>query len=64
MTRWEAFTSVCGYLRAGLLNGEQATTVPNVPWELLIEASSYHFVTPALAWCLVNELTAQALEDS
>ena len=62
VTRWEAFTSVCGYLRAGLLGGERATTVRNVPWELLIEASSYHFVTPTLAWCLLHEPTAPPLE--
>jgi hypothetical protein len=44
------------------LGGTQATTVRNVPWELLIEASSYHFVTPALAWCLLHEPTAPPLE--
>jgi len=62
VARWEAFTSVCSYLRAGLLSGAQATTVRNVAWEPLIEASSYHFVTPALAWCLLHEPTSLPLE--
>ena len=62
MTRWEAFTVVCGYLRAGLLAGEQTPAAPNPSWELLIEASSYHFVTPALAWCLLHEQIAFPLE--
>jgi hypothetical protein len=56
--RWEAFTSLCGYLRAGLLGGERQPTNRSVPWELLIEASSYHFVTPALGWCLMQQLSA------
>jgi hypothetical protein len=51
VTRWEAFSAVCSYLRAGLLGGEPAT-IDDSSWELLVEASSYHFVTPALAWCL------------
>jgi hypothetical protein len=36
--------------------------VRDASWELLIEASSYHFVTPALAWCLLQEPTALPLE--
>ena len=54
MNRWEAFTAVCGYLRTGLL-GEQLKEPHEVLWELLIEASSYHYVTPALAWCLKDQ---------
>jgi hypothetical protein len=54
--RWRAFTELCGHLRAGLLDGAPAlrsSGVPSdVPWELVIEASSYHSVTPALAWSL------------
>jgi hypothetical protein len=62
MTRWEAFTAVCGYLRTGLLAGEQTTAIRDASWELLVEASSYHFVTPALAWCLLRAPTALPLE--
>jgi Uncharacterised nucleotidyltransferase len=50
VNRWEAFTAVCGLLRTGLLD-EQPKELNDVSWELLIEASSYHCVTPALAWC-------------
>src|SRR5208282_2173687 len=53
--RWQAFTAVCGYLRAGLLDGARPRSLPVISWELLIEASSYHFVIPALAWCLQRE---------
>ena len=55
MTRWQAFTTVCDYLRAGLLDGARPRLIPNISWELLIEASSYHFVVPTLAWCLQRE---------
>ncbi len=51
MNRWNAFTDVCGHLRAGFLGGE-APRSRGVPWELVIEASSHHGVTPALAWSL------------
>jgi len=54
--RWRAFIELCGHLRIGLLDGAPASLscdVPSdVPWELVIEASSYHNVTPALAWSL------------
>jgi hypothetical protein len=52
VNRWEAFIAVCGHLRAGLLGGEPPPQIGEVPWELLVEASSHHRVTPALAWCL------------
>ena len=55
MTRWQAFTTVCGYLRAGLLDGAQLRPLPDISWELLIEASSHHLVIPTLAWCLQRE---------
>ena len=55
MTRWQAFTTVCGYLRAGLLDGARPRLIPNISWELLVEASSYHFVVPTLAWCLQRD---------
>jgi len=38
-------------LRAGLLDHVPPGRVPDVSWELLISASSRHYVTPALAWC-------------
>ena len=52
MNRWDAFTAVCSYLRAGLLKNTPLHRVNDPSWELLIEASSHHYVTPALAWCL------------
>jgi hypothetical protein len=54
VNRWEAFTAVCGHLRTGLL-GEPPKELHDVSWELLIEASSNHWVTPALAWCLKDQ---------
>jgi hypothetical protein len=50
VTRWEAFTTVCSYLRAGLLGGEH--TQAEVTWELIIEVASFHYATPTLAACL------------
>ena len=52
MTRWDALVAVCGHLRAGLLGGAPFDPPADGRWELLIEASSHHYVTPALAWCL------------
>lgn len=52
---WQAFTALCGYLRSGLL-GEPVQEPDEISWELLIEASSYHNVTPALAWCLRHKI--------
>jgi hypothetical protein len=51
MTRWEAFTTVCSYLRAGLLGGEY-THQAEVTWELMIEVASFHYATTTLAACL------------
>lgn len=50
MTRWDAFTTVCSYLRAGFLGGEPAQRA-DVTWELIIEVASFHYVTPTLATC-------------
>jgi hypothetical protein len=47
---------LCRYLRAGLLAGPPPEPGADVRWELLIEASSHHYVTPALAWCLRDQL--------
>jgi hypothetical protein len=55
MTRWDAFTDLCGFFRSGLLGGEPAPLRFNRNWELLIEMSSFHFVTPSLARCLQDE---------
>lgn len=55
MNRWNSFLAVCGYLRAGLLGGPPPAATAPVRWDRLIEASSRHLVTPALAWCLRNE---------
>jgi hypothetical protein len=52
VTRWQTFVTICDYLRAGLLGGRPPKPNADLPWELLVEISSFHFVTPALAWCL------------
>ena len=64
MNRWDAFTAVCGHLRAGLLGGEPPRRHPSISWELLVEVSSHHRVTPALAWCLKDrpDVPAEARE--
>jgi Uncharacterised nucleotidyltransferase len=51
MKRWQIFDELCGFLRAGL-HHTPAPLTDNLPWEQLIEASSYHYVTPFLAWSL------------
>lgn len=50
MTRWEAFTTVCSHLRAGLLGGEHPRPA-DVSWELIVEIASFHSATPTLATC-------------
>ena len=52
MRRWRAFTAVCAELRAGLLNDRSVGNPPQVSWEMLIDCSSRHNVTPALSFCL------------
>jgi len=54
VTRWEALTTICDYLRAGLLGGERQPE-RDISWELMIEVASFHYVTPALARCLSGE---------
>ena len=54
MTRWEALTTTCGYLRAGLL-GREREPERDISWELMVEVASFHFVTPALAWCVSRD---------
>jgi hypothetical protein len=53
--RWRAFNVVCAELRAGLLGDLCFEKLPPVSWELLIESSSHHNVTPALSWCLKDK---------
>jgi hypothetical protein len=52
VTKWDVFTSLCGHLRVQLLGGPRDNAVPNDRWRQLINVSSQHYVTPALAWCL------------
>ena len=52
MNRWDALTAVCAHLRAGLFGGEPPCGRRRISWERLVEASSRHYVTTALAWCL------------
>lgn len=54
MTRWEAFTSVCAHLRAGLLGGEPPHAT-EVAWESMIEVASFHYATTTLAACLAAD---------
>jgi hypothetical protein len=63
MTRWQIFDELCGLLRAGLRHPAPPLT-DNLPWEQLIEASSYHYVTPFLAWSLQdNERVDPAVKE-
>jgi len=55
VTRWDALTAVCNYLRAGLLKNTPLHRVNDLSWTLLVEVSSNHYVTPALAWCLKDQ---------
>ena len=63
MTRWDAFTDVCGVLRARLLGGEPPPQRYNRNWKLLIEMSSFHFVTPSLAGCLQDETVPRDVRE-
>ena len=57
MTRWEAFSSVCAHLRAGLLGGEHPHAT-DVAWESMIEVASFHYATTTLAACLAADADA------
>jgi Uncharacterised nucleotidyltransferase len=54
VTRWDALTATCGFLRAGLLDGQRPPRT-DITWELMIEVASFHYVAPALAWCLRDQ---------
>src|SRR5215211_1320786 len=51
VTRWDALTAICDYLRADLL-GDGSEADRNIPWELVVEVASFQLVTPTLARCL------------
>jgi Uncharacterised nucleotidyltransferase len=53
---WNTFVALCGYLRAGLLGAVAPSPAADNSWDLLVEASSHHYVTPALAWCLRGQV--------
>lgn len=53
VTRWQVFSELCSILRAGLTRAP-AGLADGLPWEKLIEASSYHYVTPFLAWSALD----------
>jgi Uncharacterised nucleotidyltransferase len=59
MTRWEAFTTVCSCLRAGLLGGEHPHQA-EITWELMIEVASFHYATPTLAACFDPDMDVPA----
>jgi len=52
LTRWEAFETVCRCLRATLIERGEPPPLKKLSTELAIEVSSFHYVTPALAWGL------------
>ena len=54
MSRWRVYTAICDRLSAGLLGTAPSPPVTDQPWESIIEASSHHLVTPALAWSMRN----------
>jgi Uncharacterised nucleotidyltransferase len=56
VSRRQIFAALCGHLRAGLLGGAPPGPTADFRWELLIEASSHHYVSPALAWCLRDQV--------
>jgi hypothetical protein len=56
LKRWRTFVTLSEHLRAGLLGGAPRDLAADLHWKLLVEASSYHFVTPALAWCLRDRI--------
>jgi hypothetical protein len=60
VSRWAAFTELCGHLRAGFLAGVPPRRRRFVSWERVIEASSHHCVTPALAWSVKDRTDVPA----
>jgi hypothetical protein len=56
VNRWDVFRTLCGHLRGQFLGGPRDSFVPGNRWAQLINVSSQHYVTPALAWCLKDRI--------
>jgi hypothetical protein len=54
VSRWDVLAAICDRLAAGLLGHPPSPPGPVQSWESLVEASSHHLVTPALAWSMRN----------
>jgi hypothetical protein len=52
MTRWEVFQLLADCLRPAVSPARPRIPPVPVPWELVVEASGDHLVSPALGWCL------------
>ena len=52
MSRWDVLAAICDRLAVGLLGHAPSSGATTQSWETLIEASSHHLVTPALAWSM------------
>jgi len=57
--RWQAFTTLCEYLRAGFLGATPSRRVGH-NWELIVEISNQHHVAAAVDWCLRHDKAAPA----
>src|SRR5262245_1924039 len=55
MTRWEVFQLLAECLRPAVSSTRPRIPSVSIPWELVVEASSDHLVSPALGWCLRND---------
>ena len=55
MTRWETYRLLCRLLARCCDKAEPHLDLAAVDWPALIEASSHHLVTPALAWCMADD---------
>lgn len=63
MRRWEIYRAMCERLAAGLLGQPAAAVAGDLPFETIVEASSEHLVTPALAWSFRDAHTPPELGD-
>jgi hypothetical protein len=50
-SRWEAYCILCNILRR-CIDQELPVLPADPPWEQIVQLSSHHLVTPALAWAL------------
>ncbi|HEY0113468.1 MAG TPA: nucleotidyltransferase family protein [Allosphingosinicella sp.] len=55
MDRWKAFSWLCEALAPTIYGRRPEGLEPPPSWPLVVEAASYHLVTPALAWRLERE---------